>query len=109
MRSANSGREQAEGSADSRTAAPRNSAMNWSSSQERPNTKRRALDFRGLSAHETIAATRTLRTAGLLSVLHHTSSEGSEAYYYRKRRRKQGGEGEVSQQNENVLFGQSRN
>src|ERR1017187_2940328 len=59
---------------DARMHAPRNAAINCSSSHESPRRNRRTRDFRELSAHATNAATKALRTADLLSVRNHTNS-----------------------------------
>jgi hypothetical protein len=59
-------------SADSRIHAPRNDAINSSSSRESPRRNRRTGDFTGFSARATRAVTKALRTADLLSVRKHT-------------------------------------
>src|ERR1017187_4959836 len=76
MRLASWARELPASPGDSRMQQPRNPAMNCSSSDDKPSRKRRARVFRGLSTHETRAATRLLRTADLLSVRNHTNFLG---------------------------------
>src|ERR1017187_4495760 len=63
---------------------PRNPAMNCNSSDDKPSRKRRARVLRGLSTHETRAATRLVRTADLLSVRNHPNSWVDLAVLWRK-------------------------